>query len=144
MSLHLGAPAIDQQHQALFVSFRKLMSSGQTQFPDEVLSDILSQLDEEIRHHFATEEALMVEIELPEPLLSQHCAAHEAILEELTQLHLDTMYGNEPRLPEVIATVVKWIQQHLAEFDLKLKPYIDRATSAQLDQQSLSTSQLNY
>lgn len=134
MSIQLGASAIDQQHQALFVSFRKLLSSGQTQFPDEVLSDILSHLDGQIRHHFATEEALMVEIELPEPLLNQHCAAHESILEELTQLHLKTMYGNEPQLPEVIATVVNWIQQHLIEFDLKLKPYIDCKTSARLNQ----------
>jgi hemerythrin-like metal-binding protein len=137
MSLQLGAPAIDQQHQALFVSFRKLMSAGQAQFPDEVLGDLLSQLDGQIRHHFATEEALMVEIELPEPLLNQHCAAHESILDELTQLHLDAMYGNEPRLPEVIATVVKWVQQHLVEFDVKLKPYIDRAAPAQINQHSL-------
>ena len=36
------------------------------------------------------------------------------------------MYGKNHALLEVIATVSKWVQQHLVEFDLELKPYIAR------------------
>lgn len=130
-NLSLGAPLIDLQHQELFASLRKLTDSGETQFPDEVLSDVLTQLGAQIRHHFTTEEKLMLAISLPEAMLRQHRDAHSLILEELTQLHLDAMHGKASHLPEIIATVSKWVQQHLIEFDLALKPYIAAHTIQQ-------------
>lgn len=122
--LMLGIPTIDLQHQALFDAFGKLAAAGDTDFPEEVLSDILSRLGDQIQRHFATEEALMLQIALPEPMLSEHRAAHESILEEFAQIHLDAMFGQTRSLPEIIGTVTGWVQQHLVQFDLTLKPYI--------------------
>jgi hypothetical protein len=34
------------------------------------------------------------------------------------------MYGKNQALPEVITIVATWVQKHLVEFDLALKPYI--------------------
>lgn len=122
--LMLGIPTLDFQHQDLFDAFGKLAAAGDTDFPEEVLSDILSRLGDQIQRHFATEETLMLQLALPEPMLNEHCSAHESILEEFAQIHLDAMFGQTRSLPEVISTVTDWVQQHLVQFDLSLKPYI--------------------
>ncbi len=122
--LLLGAPVLDKQHQGLFVSFRKLASVEYAKFPDVVMSDVLSDLTMQIFEHFRTEEAFMLELGLPNDEYQAHRAAHDSIMEEVAQIHLDAMYGKNQALPEVIATVANWVQQHLVEFDLALKPYI--------------------
>lgn len=120
----LGAPVIDHQHQGLFLSFRKLAATGEVAFPKEAMSDVLSDLTKQIHEHFRTEEAFMLELGLPNDEYQAHLAAHNSIIEELAQIHLDAMYGKYQALPEVIGTVANWVQQHLVEFDLALKPYI--------------------
>ncbi|MBK7463987.1 MAG: hemerythrin family protein [Betaproteobacteria bacterium] len=120
----LGAPIIDKQHHGLFASFRKLAATGDAAFPKEAMSDVLSGLTKQIHEHFRTEEAFMLELGLPNDQFQAHRAAHISILEEVAQIHLDAMYGKAQALPEVIATVANWVQQHLVEFDLALKPYI--------------------
>lgn len=92
------------------------------------MSDVLSDLTKQIYDHFRTEEAFMLELGVPDDQFQAHCAAHVSILEELAQIHLDAMYGKSQALPEVIATVANWVQQHLIEFDLALKPYIAEQT----------------
>ena len=124
--LLLGAPVIDQQHQGLFVSFQKLAAAENTAYPREVISDVLSDLTKQIHDHFRTEEAFMLELGIPDEQFKAHRIAHLSILEEVAQIHLDTMYGKNHALHEVIATVSKWVQQHLVEFDLELKPFIAR------------------
>ena len=122
--LLLGAPVIDKQHHGLFLSLRKLAATGDAAFPKEAMSDVLSCLTKQINEHFRTEEAFMLELGLPDDQYHAHRAAHISIMEEVAQIHLDTMYGKNQDLPEVVATVSKWVQQHLVEFDLALKPYI--------------------
>jgi hemerythrin-like metal-binding protein len=106
------------------VSFRKLSAAGDTDFPKEAMSDVLSDLTKQISEHFRTEEAFMLELGLPDDQFQAHCAAHVSILEEVAQIHLDAMYGKNQALHEVVATVANWVRQHLVEFDLALKPYI--------------------
>lgn len=89
-----------------------------------VISDVLSDLTKQIFEHFRTEEAFMLELGLPDDMYQAHRAAHVSILEEVAQIHFDAMYGKSQALPEVIAIVANWVQQHLVEFDLTLKPYI--------------------
>jgi hemerythrin-like metal-binding protein len=122
--LLLGSPVIDLQHQGLFMSFRKLASANEAEFPAVVISDVLSDLTRQIFEHFSTEEAFMLELGLPDDMYQAHRAAHVSILEEVAQIHLDAMYGKNQALAEVIATVSTWVQRHLVEFDLALKPYI--------------------
>jgi hemerythrin-like metal-binding protein len=120
----LGAPAIDQQHQALFVSFRKLATVGDAALPEVVMSDALSDLTKQIIEHFRTEEAFMLELGMPDNLYQAHRAAHISIMEEVVQIHLGTMRGKKHSLSEIITTVANWVQLHLVDFDLALKPYI--------------------
>jgi len=121
--LIIGSPTIDQQHQALLSSLAGLFDAGHYDAPDEVLSEVLSRLSQQIRHHFTTEETLMEGLPIPLPEKHAHHGEHSRILEELTQLHIDAMDGNAKPLPEIIHMVATWVTQHLIEFDLNLKPY---------------------
>lgn len=122
--LLLGAPVLDKRHHGLFVSFRKLAATGEDALPKEAMSDVLSELTKQIHEHFRTEEAFMLELGLPDGMYQAHRAAHVSILEEVAQIHIDAMYGKNQALPEVITIVATWVQKHLVEFDLALKPYI--------------------
>lgn len=116
----IGIPVIDAQHAGLFDTFSRLQQSES----DETLSEILSKLGNQIRHHFYTEEVLMGNMGIPASMLQEHVAAHQTILEELAELHWQAMSGNTSTLDEVVATVAQWVIHHLAEYDLDLKPYI--------------------
>jgi hemerythrin len=129
--LLLGAPTIDRQHQQLIDSLEKIRSAIGSTDPEEVLSAELSSLGVKICQHFATEEGLMGTLGLPAPILRSHQKAHELMLEEFTQIHLNAMYGVKAVLPDVIAMVSSWVNLHLLESDLALKPYIERATRPQ-------------
>lgn len=123
-SLLLGSPEIDAQHRALLATLDKLKSTSQSKYPEEALSDALSDFGSQIFQHFVSEEALMSQLAIPAPLQSEHRKAHERILEELTQIHFDAMDGKTTDLPDIIAAVSTWIKRHVIEFDLGLKPYI--------------------
>ncbi len=127
--LLLGAPVIDHQHHGLFVSFRKLAATGDAAGPKEAMSDVLSDLSKQIYEHFRDEEALMQKLGVPDDQYQAHRAAHISIMEEVAQIHLDAMYGKSQDLPEVISTVANWVQKHLVEFDLALKPFIARQSA---------------
>lgn len=120
----LGVSDIDQQHQALFDALHKL-SRLEGGVPDEdALSLILSNLSHQIFEHFSSEERLMSDIGVPAAMLARHRVAHEQILEELAQMHIDAMQGEFLSLPEIVVKVSAWVHRHLLEFDLGLKPFI--------------------
>lgn len=123
-NLIIGAPAIDRQHSELFRSFQKLLSSGDS---EESISDILSELTEQIYKHFHSEEQFMLGLGIPAEMLKAHQAAHEQIVEDLTQIHLNAMHGQGLPIETTIATVEACVNHHLMEFDLGMKPYIQAA-----------------
>lgn len=122
-ALMLGVPSIDRQHYELFHTFQHLISSG---ISEEAISDILSRLTKQICYHFEAEEDFMGSLDLPGNLLHEHHLAHNQIIEDLTQIHLNSMHGLDLPFEEIISTVADCVNRHLVEFDLLLKPYIKR------------------
>ena len=119
--LVLGEPSIDRQHEELLSRFESLSSAG---ISTERLSDTLSGLTVQICSHFRAEEMIMTQLSLPEGMYHEHCQDHLRIIEEITNTHLDSMYGRGISPEQVISKVANWVVQHLVEFDLTLKPYI--------------------
>lgn len=124
-SLILGSPTIDHQHQGLFVLLERLSSLARDQDHEEEVSDILSKLTRQLQHHFLTEETVMDRLAMPHSMLRAHHAAHQKIIEELTQLHIDSMAGKARSLEMIIADVSRWVYQHMIEYDLEMKPYLN-------------------
>ena len=124
-SLLLGSPTIDHQHQGLFALLERLSSLPRTHEHEEEISDILGKLTKQLQHHFLTEETVMDRLSMPITLVRAHYAAHHRIVEELTQLHMDSMAGRQRPLETIIADVGKWVYQHIVEYDLEMKPYLN-------------------
>jgi len=124
-SLLLGSPTIDHQHQGLFALLERISGLPRNHEHEEEVSDILGKLTKHLQHHFLTEETVMERLAMPNALVREHFAAHQRIIEELTQLHIDSMAGKQRPLETIIADVGKWVYQHMVEYDLEMKPYIN-------------------
>lgn len=124
-TLMLGSPIIDHQHQGLFALLERLSHLPGKRDHEEEVSDILGKLTKQLQHHFLTEETVMERLAMPDAMVRAHYAAHHRIIEELTQLHMDSMAGKSRPLETIIADVGKWVYQHVLEYDLEMKPYIN-------------------
>lgn len=122
-NLLLGVPKIDHQHGELFRSFQQLLSIGTS---EEALSDALSRLTSQIHEHFKTEENLMAGLNIPAEMFLKHEQAHTQIVDDLTEIHLVTMHGLGVPFEEIIKRVAAYVNDHVIEFDLLLKPYIEK------------------
>jgi hemerythrin-like metal-binding protein len=119
----LGVPKIDHQHRELFRSFQLLLSIGTS---EEAVSDALSRLTIQIHEHFKTEENFMASLNIPAAMFLQHEQAHTQIVEELTEIHLEIMHGLGVPFEEIINRVAAYVNHHVLEFDLLIKPYIQQ------------------
>ena len=119
--LLLGVPYIDHQHDELLRSLQHLLAAGKC---DEGFSEVISRLTIQIHDHFQSEERFMAGLALPPEMMREHEREHSRIIEELTQMHLDTMAGLRLSFEDIIGHFVSYISQHVIEFDLRLKPYI--------------------
>ncbi len=126
MNYRIGIRIVDTQHDALFDAFARLKRSPS----GEAVSDALSLLDDLIRQHFHTEEIVMRGLGLPEAMYQAHVEAHQRILEELADLHWRSMFGEAWTIDEVVSLVARWVVDHLAEFDLALRPFAQQAEDA--------------
>lgn len=122
-NLLLGVPNIDRQHRDLFRSFQHLLSIDPV---DESISEALSRLSSQIHQHFESEEDLMAGLDMPASVLADHIQAHTQIIEDLTEIHLETMHGLGVPFEAIINRVAAYVNHHVLEFDLLLKPYIEQ------------------
>lgn len=120
-TLLLGVPDIDRQHKELFHSLQHLLALGDDA---EAASDVLSRLTQQIHHHFDAEEHYMASLDLPERTRREHEAAHLQIVEGMTRIHLDSMFGFRLSVDEIAQRISDYIERHVLEFDLGLKSYI--------------------
>lgn len=122
-NLLLGVPHIDHQHQEIFRSFQHLLSIDAGEEP---ISEALSRLTNQIHQHFTTEEDFMARLDIPASEFAEHERAHTQIIEGLTEIYLESMYGLRVPFEEIINRVSAYVNQHVIEYDLLLKPYIEQ------------------
>ncbi|MBK6358318.1 MAG: hypothetical protein IPF44_17195 [Betaproteobacteria bacterium] len=72
----------------------------------------------------------MSNLNIPAGMLRAHEEAHTQIIEELTDIHLGTMHGVGVPLEEIISRVATYVNKHVVEFDLLLKPYIQTSQAS--------------
>jgi hemerythrin len=61
---------------------------------------------------------------MPADSIAQHVAAHQAILVDYTELNMDLMDHHPVVRSEVLFRMERWIQDHIMEYDLKLRDYL--------------------
>lgn len=125
----LGHPLIDAQHTDLCHCIGMLRSLAAKPDAQRHIGNILANLEQMLRHHFETEEAVMVAIGLPGELLIAHCAEHRNILAELSVLQGDGAADMDYDLAEVGRRVSVWVDSHLTHFDREIVPYLAAKTA---------------
>lgn len=122
----LNDPLLDSQHDGLFEclsALGKLSGNSAAYECNEIMSDLTGKLAQ----HFDYEEALMRKIGLRDELFEQHVAAHTAIMDEISHIHLTSISGGYGTTGSLLPKVSEWVLSHIMKFDLGLKPLIEQA-----------------
>ena len=116
-SFDCGHPVIDEQHRELFTIGNRLINAVLSRKPKVDIESLLRELVEHIRHHFATEEAVLARTRYP--LTEEHQAIHRLLLTRARELedqyHVGLVAVSD--LVEFIAYDV--ISAHIVAEDLK-------------------------
>lgn len=121
-SYECGHPVIDQQHKRLFHIGDKLINAVLKHKDREVVEDLLDELNEHIRHHFETEEAVMARTRFP--LSDEHKDQHQALLDRAHELR-QRYRNNEIEVGDLVGFIAyDVVTQHIVHEDRKfaLKP----------------------
>lgn len=124
---HTGIEVVDQEHQRLF----EIIADANKVIHAELLHDkydeimrILSELKDYTQEHFRDEEACMEEMGYPG--LAEQKKAHEAFIEKLAEVNLDSMDDNQQEyLEELIDFLLNWLSVHILHMDKKIGEYVN-------------------
>lgn len=122
---HTGIEVVDEEHQRLF----EIIADANRVIHAELLHDkydeimrILSELKDYTQEHFHDEEACMEEIGYPG--LPEQKKAHEAFIERLAEIDLDSMDDNQQEYLEgLIDFLLNWLSVHILHMDKKIGEY---------------------
>lgn len=121
--MSVGDATLDADHQVLINLLNKLhyrLFAGDE--PGEI-ENVLEDLVEYTRGHFAREESLMRRVGYPK--VDRHCAQHRALTDALEgyqrQYHEDGDDFDEAAFYDFVSD---WLLIHVLEEDAKLKPYL--------------------
>lgn len=122
---HTGIELVDEEHRRLF----EIIANADRIIHADLLHDkydeivyILSELREYTIVHFQDEEEYMKQINYPE--LAQQQKAHEAFIEKLSSIDLDSLDNHQQDyLEDLIAFLLNWLTVHILQMDKKIGDY---------------------
>jgi hemerythrin-like metal-binding protein len=122
--LATGHEKIDKQHKKLFRLFNDFQRACRLGKGVDVLSSLLSNLEEYVRSHMALEEHLQIVYEYPGYL--KHKNEHEAFIQSLRELEEQLKArGTTPALlTRTNMTLVDWLTRHFTWTDRELARYL--------------------
>ncbi len=124
-SFTLGNELIDDQHKTLFLNSNKLLHVIIKSSTKEEISNIISQLLDDITKHFIDEEHILESIGYP--FVKQHAIEHEKLKKRALDLAED-FNSNEIHVGDVFEFLVyEVIKKHMLEYDREYSAYISVA-----------------
>jgi hemerythrin len=122
--LATGHEKIDNQHKKLFRLFNDFQRACRQGRGLDVLSGLLSNLEEYVRSHMALEEHLQIVYEYPGYL--KHKNEHEGFIQSLRELQ--EQLKNKGTTPALLIktnmTLVDWLTRHFTWTDKELAKYL--------------------
>ncbi len=118
----VGNSEIDGQHKKLFEladRFHSAMASGQGK---QTLQQTLTDLIDYTKHHFATEERVMLSSSYPE--YRQHKAEHDALTLKVVQFRDDVAANRAVISIDVLQFLREWLIIHIGQTDKKIAAYL--------------------
>jgi hemerythrin-like metal-binding protein len=112
--------SLDREHQALVKSLDCVIQNLEANPLSENVREILSRIGGQLIDHFESEEKVIKGLGMPDDAVARHIDAHIAIIEQITRLSIALMKGETISRDALIATLKRWIVDHLSEHDLKI------------------------
>ncbi len=118
----VGNSEIDAQHKKLFqlaARFHSAMTKGQGK---QSLQQILTDLIEYTKYHFASEETAMQRSSYPE--YPEHKAEHDALTRKVVQFRDDVAADRAVITIDVLKFLNDWLIHHIGQMDKKIRDYL--------------------
>ncbi len=118
-----GCIEIDKQHQHLAEIINELYNAFEMGLAESKVIEVLEDLEEYTKTHFALEEELFEKYNYP--LAQEHKEEHERLVKHLTELK-ENYYKNSSSLLsyEVMIMLKDWLLEHILVSDHKYKDFL--------------------
>jgi len=123
----IGHPDIDRDHRTLFAIIRRVDELAATEASVDAVSEVLCQLADYSREHFAREENLMRLSRFPR--CTEHVVEHYKFIRKLTVLVDIFERGRPDVIPECRAFLGDWFVGHISLDDMEFGAHL-RAIAA--------------
>ncbi|NQV51403.1 MAG: hemerythrin family protein [Candidatus Marinimicrobia bacterium] len=118
---------IDADHKKLISIANKVLTLEQSSKRADELKQLIQDLYEYVKYHFAREEDLMQKLEYPD--MKSHQTKHENII-----LAMNLFLANAQNMDEILVNfrklVSKWVIDHIMDEDKKLQRFMDAKVKA--------------
>lgn len=119
----IGHDQTDAQHQQLFKLLGLIQKAAASEIDrNKLIEKSLTTLIEYTQVHFRDEEAMMQRIGYP--LLEQHRALHDALIDEVEGMLEDFQEGEYLLIDELILFLTDWLSEHILTVDAKVGVFI--------------------
>lgn len=118
----IGVAEIDAQHRRLFSLADELHAAMNSGKGKAVIEQVLLNLINYTKTHFAAEERLMQRCGFPE--YQPHKVQHDEMTKKVLQLQRDYHDGNTMLSIEVMRFLSNWLRQHIGGSDRKYVPFV--------------------
>lgn len=114
--LSVGIEEIDEQHKLLTALINRMHEAIQERHGNQVVGEILDELTDYTRIHFAVEESLMRILDYPG--YEEHHEHHRDLLEQVTDLKRKVAEGKASIGFELMHFLKVWLTKHIMEEDM--------------------------
>ena len=120
-SLNVRVRDIDEQKTRISAHINRIFEAWEEEASNKDLFDLINELGEGLRMHFAHEERIMNELEYPE--LQEQKKAHKYFLRKTLNLRRVISDTPETLADESFSFLMEWLKQHILDQDQRFAPY---------------------
>lgn len=118
----VGIREIDEQHKKLIGMIGQLHEAMRQGKGKQVLGDVLGNLIQYTRTHFAAEERIMKANGYPD--YESHKAKHEKMTNKVATIYKDYQDGKASITMEVMSFLENWLSKHILGTDMQYSPFL--------------------
>ena len=115
----VGVELLDEQHKKLIKMLNTMIEAPGTDVGSEIVSTVLTQMQEYTAEHFSLEEEYMIKYGYVN--YDQHKAEHKQYLKRMAMLCVETMQQKKAVPTEILEFLNSWWVKHILKTDMQYK-----------------------
>ncbi len=112
--------SVDEQHQQLFDMINRLDEGLRTGSDDTLIVDLLEQLFDYTKYHFANEEKMMAQPSFDERIFDLHKAEHAIFIDKMVAAKKAHEEGSSRLSGDLMGVLVSWLIDHIVGTDRRM------------------------